>query len=480
MMHNKVIKKGFKTQLAAITMSLGITITAPVLADTNRALENWKAFAERQNNPNYDKWVNLISQPEAIEKAKKWKELRGYDAYDIIDKQELPSELKPGLVITKDNKDNYPWLKDYLPKEQYEALGRAWGGIGKITIVPTNTYYMHDGYYNGTKELIEKNIKVVANEKGELVYEDGRLALLEGPATTAIPFLHPKNGLELNWDYVAHSTNSDTGAFNPITMNACSAEGVLDRSYKADIYWWHFHNRTNVAPFGDIDGKEDFIEGGALFILEPNDIRGFAGVRQRYASADKEDDFKVYIPSLRRTRLLTGSDSQDPLAAGLELTWDDWRSYWVKTDISKFEYNLVGETIILASPEVGHAYDAQVFTADKCSVLSTEVELRPVWILEIIDKTGKYQYSKRRTYIDKEMYYSQYFMTWDPRGNPLRNWDDVRDFRPSVGDMSFKNVVVVNQTTKRVSTMEMVTDWDGMGENVTEELFDIDQLRDYR
>lgn len=463
----------------SLVLASALTATMPALADTNRALEAWKTFAAEQKNPNYDKWVELISDPKAIQLAKQWKELRGYDAYDIIDKATLPAELKPGLIITKENKANYPWLKDYLPKELYDAVGASWGAIGQITIVPTNTYYMHEGYLKGSKAIKDGEVSVGLSDKGELVYEDGSFALLSGVAATAIPFLAPKNGLELNWDYVAHSTNSDVLAFTPLEMNACSAQGALDRSYKADLFWWHYHNRMNVAPMGDIEGKEEFIEAGSVFFLEPNDVRGLAGVRQRYAVAGKEDDFKVFIPSLRRTRLLTGSDSQDPLAAGLELTWDDWRSYWVKTDITKFEYNLVGETLILASPEVGHAYDAHVMAADKCNWASIEVELRPVWILEIIDKSGKYQYSKRRSYIDKEFYFAQYHMTWDPRGNPLRNWDDVRDFRPSVGDASWSSALVTNQTTKRASTLFMTTEWEGRGENVTDSMFDVDQLRDY-
>jgi hypothetical protein len=255
---------------------------------------------------------------------------------------------------------------------------------------------------------------------------------------------------------------------------------MLDREYKADLWWWHYHNRSNVGPMGDIYGKEKFIEGGSIFFLEPNDVRGLAGVRQRYAETGKEDDFKVFIPSLRRTRLLTGSDSQDPLASGLELTWDDWRSYWVKTDTESFEYNLVGEGFVLASPEVGHAYDAQVMTADKCNWASLELELRPTWILEIVDKTGKYQYSKRRAYIDKEFYYTQYQMTWDPRGNPFRNWDDVRDFRPSIGDMQWRSALVTNQATRRASTLYMTATWEDRAEQVTDEMFDVDQLRDYQ
>ena len=119
---------------AALSFAAAMTVAAPAMADTNRALEAWKAFAAEQKNPNYDKWVSLISDPKAIALAKEWKDLRGYDAYDLIDKANIPAELKPGLVITKDNKANYPWLKEYLPEEIYNHIGSAWGNIAKIKI----------------------------------------------------------------------------------------------------------------------------------------------------------------------------------------------------------------------------------------------------------------------------------------------------------------------------------------------------------
>lgn len=460
---------------------LAVSLTHQVsAADTNRALEAWKAFAAKSDNPNYKKWVAEISKPEAIALAKKWKDLRGYDAYDLLDKVKLPAELKPGLVITKDNMNKYKWLKDYLPNEIYNHLTSKWSHIEKITIVPTNTYYMHKGYLKGTQELKDKNIKLQINKKGELVYPDGKYALMSGPGATSIPFLHPKNGLELNWDYVAHSVDTDTLDFEPIHMRACTEDSKIDSEFKADLWWWHYHNRQNVAPFGDIEGKEDYIEGGSVFFKEPYDIRGLAGVRQRYPEAGKDDDFKVFIPSLRRTRVLTGSDAQDPIASGQELTWDDWRAYWGKTDVDKFEYKLVGETFILASPEVGYIYDSSVLTKDQCNYKSMEMELRPVWILDIIDKTGKYMYSKRRTWVDKEFFYMQYHMTWDPRGNPFRNWEDSRAWRPTEGDAQWRSVMVNNYILKRMSTLFMTPNWDDRGDRITDEMFDVDQLRDYQ
>ncbi len=471
-MNNKII---------TLTICLFSFFLSPVIhAETNKALEAWKAFAAATGDPNHARWVEEISKPEAIALAAEWRELRGYDAYDLMEQADLPEELKPGLRITKDNVDQYPWLTDYMPLEFIEHLSSSWSNIAEITIVPTNTYYMHKGYLAGTKELKEKGIELVINEDGELLYPDGSYALMTGAGATSIPFLNPKNGLELNWSYVAHSVNTDTLNFEPIHMRACTAGGRLDSEYKADLWWWHYHNRKNTGPLGEIDGKEDFIEGGSIFFLEPLDIRGLAGVRQRYPDADKDDDFKVFIPSLRRTRILTGSDAQDPIASGQELIWDDWRAYWGKTDVSKFDYVLAGEGFILTSPEVGYIYDSAVLTEDQCNFRSLEVELRPVWILDIIDKTGKYIYSKRRTWVDKEFYYMQYHLTEDPRGNKFRNWEDSRAWRPTEGDAMWRYCMVNNYVTKRMSTLYMDPNWEGRDERVSEEMFDVDQLRDYQ
>ena len=474
------IKKNLKLSMAIAGLAASMIAPTQVLAETNKALEAWKAFAAQEKNPNYDKWVELISDPKAIQLSKEWKEVRGYDAYDLIEKVELPAELKPGLVITAENKGNFPWLKDYMTQDAYEAIGSDFGNIKKIKIVPTNNRYLHEGYLKNTKALKEKNIKINFDKDGQPVYEDGSYALLSGHAASAVPFVNPKNGLELNWNLVASSVNTETLEFSPVYLFACTAEGQLEREYKADLWWWHYHNRTEIEPLGDIEGKEELIEGGSIFFLEPNDVRGLAGVRQRYASADKEDDFKVFIPSLRRTRLLTGSDSEDPLASGLELTWDDWRSYWVKTNIEKFEYKIIGEALILAPTYSKHVYRSMIHSENKCGIDYLEMELRPTWKLEITDKSGKYQYSKRVTWVDKEFYSTAQQMTWDQRGNRYRSYMDTRDFLPTTGQASWGALIIRNSATRRVSTMEMTATWEDLDVIVDESMFDVDQLRDYQ
>lgn len=448
-------------------LALLAAATSIAQADSNAALEAWKAFAASSGNPDHGKWVEAISQPDAIALAKEWKDLRGYDAHDIIAKAELPPDLKPGLKLTKENAAQYPWLKEYLPAQHYEALTSSeWGRIGEITIVPTNTYYMSKAVLEATKARIAAGIEPQANAQGELVNPDGSYTLIDDKTANAVPFLHPKDGMELNWSYVAHAVGTENLFFRPIKMGACTAGSgaKLDRYYEADLWWQKYHGRGLIEPQGSIQGKEEFIEGGSIFFLEPFDVRGLAGVRQRYAKAGLEDDFKVFIPSLRRTRVLTGSDAQDPIASGVELTWDDWRAYWGKTDPAKFDYKLVGEGFILALPETGYVFDPYEMEEGKCNIVSLQLELRPVWILEITDKTGQYIYKTRTTWVDKENYYMQFHVTTDPRGNVMRIWDDSRAFRPSNGDAQWRYVIVSNFVNQRFNFLEMEPVWDGRTE----------------
>jgi hypothetical protein len=367
-----------------------------------------------------------------------------------------------------------------MADEMYQALSTKEGYINSISIVPTNTYYMHAGVLNATQAMLDKGIVPTTDANSTLLNPDGTVTLLNNETASAIPYLHPKNGLELNWSYVAHGVGTETLYFDPIETNACDANGKIDREYTAVMWWQKFHGRSQIGDDKEIFGMEEFIEGGSIFAQSPYDIRGFAGVRLRYGDGTKTDDFKIYLPATNRTRTLTGTDTQDPMWAGLELSWDDWRAYWGKTNIDQFEYKLLGETLILASPEVGYVYDSRTLTASGCKIESMELELRPVWILEITDKTGAYQYKKRTTYIDKEFYYMQYHVTTDQRDNVFRTWEDSRAWRPSDGDAQWRHITIHNEMNNRINIIDATPVWEGRDEEVTEEQFDVDQLRDYQ
>jgi len=198
------------------------------------------------------------------------------------------------------------------------------------------------------------------------------------------------------------------------------------------------------------------------------------------AAADRDDDFVVFLPSLRRTRVLAGSDAQDPLAAGLEVSWDEWRAYWQKTDVKNFDYKLVGDSLRLAGADTGMLKSPYELTEDRCGYKWIEMELRPTWILEQTDKSGKYQYSKRVNYVDKELYYTQYSQMYDVRGNLWRVWEDFRNWDPRTGIAQWNSVVVPNVINKRASFVYMETSPETAKTGTLPARFDIDQLRDYR
>jgi hypothetical protein len=461
-------------------VALGFTFSGGLA--TANSLDDWRAFAASSGKEKHAKWVELISDPEAVALAKEWADFRGYTASSLIAAADIPAELKPGLIINKENVDSFPWLAKYLPAGSLNQIkSNKWFSWDQIVIVPTNTYYMPGTTLKATKEVIEKKLGFTINEKGELLAADGSYGLLSPKTAAAMPFTNPKNGLELNWLNVANGVGNDNVLFKPVVFHACNSSNKLERKYEAYLWWQKFHGRTLLPPFGSVAHKEDFVQGGALYFLKPRDIRGLAGVRLRYAAVDKDDSFQVFLPGLKRTRILSGSDAQDPLAAGLEITWDEWRGYWQKTDPRKFSYSMAGEGFVLVQPEVGRVYDPFETKGNGCQVKSVEMELRPVWILEITDKTHKYQYSKRRIYIDKESYILQYAEMYDKRGNLWRVWDDARYWDPKTGASGWRNVVEWNLISKRMTELLQTEAWgEDLVKSTPPSIFDIDQLRDFR
>jgi len=467
-----------KKILAGLLISTAIVAASgEVRANPDDGVAAWKSFASSNTDTDRSKWVDAISSPEAVALAKRWSALRGYDAPGLLASAKLPAELKPGLVINGGNIDSMPWLKDFMtPDLMNRFKDQSWFGWKEAVIVPTTSYYMPKGTLEQTEAAAKAGATFQATPDGNLVTADGKLALA---TQGALPFLHPKDGLEATWTYVAHAISNDNLDFNPITMDACNSSNELERQYKAELWWQKMHGRQDFEPHGDVPGMEGIVEAGAVFFNDPRDVRGLAGVRKRYAAANKEDDFKVYIPTLKRTRILSATDGQDPLAAGLELIWDDWRAYWVKTDPAKFDYKLVGEGWTLGMPHVGHFYDAAKRDG-ACAVNRVELELRPVWIVEITDKTGQYVYSKRRLYIDKEFYYTVATESYDGRGNLMRVWYDSRDWAPQSGLAQWRQVAIWNVVAHRMTWLTMDSRWTDLDKHPTPKTFDIDQLRDFK
>ncbi len=464
-----------KRMMAAGLIGL-IGTSVPALASEAPWVDEWKALAAQTGFEGHKRFAELVAKPQAIALAKEWDEFRGYSARSLVAQQEVPTELKAGLEISRANAAQYPWLKDYLPKPSYDQLMSSdWFKWGKIRIVPTTPYPMPRARLEATKKALAAGESFRINDKGELLNSKGEFALTSG---AALPFTRPKNGAELYWAFLGHGIANENLKFKPLALDACLTSNKIDRSYRMHLFWQKMHGRVSLEPLGDIPNEEGVIEAGSVVFLEPYDVAGLAATRRRFAAADQPDDFRAFVPSLRRTRVLSGSDSQDPMAAGFEATWDEWRQTWMKPNMQDFDFEIVGETLILSQPEVGHAYNPAQHTDSRCELVSLDLELRPVWILEVADKTGNYIYSKRRLYIDKEFWYAQYQEMYDQEGNLWRIIDDSRDMIPETGLWMWRNYVHWNVISKRYNRIEMTADWSILDQEMSG-LFDIDVLRDY-
>jgi len=451
----------------------------------------WQAFAEKTGRSDDQNWAKLISDPRAVELEQDWKKWRGYDGPELVAKAraagQIPAELKPGLIINKDNYKSFPWLSKFMTGPVMDRVADpSWYGFKNVRIVPTVSYYYSKEKLQGqyaekgefeldysTGALKIKNCTTC--EAGKVVPEDW------GQKSLKFPFApQPKDGLQLAWMYILHNVDSDNLYFNPIEFILQGADGKIERTYTAALWWKNFWGRASYDPVGHVPGASpDDYQAGAIFFLHPLDVKGLCGVRTRHFDPNTDDSFQVFLPSLKRTRILAGSDTQDPLCAGCDILWDDWRAYWTRMDARKFDFKLVGDGFILTQPERGMVGDGFTVGGDG-NFAEIDMELRPVWILEITDKTGNYVYSKRIEYIDKDWWYMQEQQSFDRQGRMWRDWTDARYWDPRTGEGMWRNVLIWDPINKHATTLRMNVDFDQAKHGTKQEYFDIDTLRTYR
>lgn len=451
----------------------------------------WKQFAEQSGRPEDKKWVELISDPQAVKLEQDWKKWRGYDMPELVAKAraagEIPPELKPGLVITKDNYKSFPWLSKFMPEAELERVADPnWFRFKSIRIVPTSSYYYSRARLEG--QYAEKG-------QFELDYTTGALKIKNcttcepgkvipetwGAKSLKFPFApHPKDGLELAWYFILDNVASDNLFFKPIDFILISADNRIERTYSADLWWKNFWGRASYPPVPFVPGTPaDNYQGGAIFFLHPLDVKGLCGVRIRHFDPTQDDSFWIFLPTLRRTRVLAGSDTQDPLCPGCELTWDDWRAYWTRMDARSFDFKLAGEQFVLVPPKSGFVGDHWRMDSDN-NLVDVDMELVPTWVLIVTDKSGKYEYKTSKIWVEKDWWYIAEIDRYDQQDRPWRIWIDVRYWDPRTGENLWRNCLLWDKVNRHVTILRMNANLDQAKFGTKQEYFDIDTLRTYK
>ena len=369
-------------------------------------VKEWQEFARKMGKKEITEWAKRLADPGGIKLGKSWTEYLGYDAPSLVKANDPAPEIKPGTVITTDNYQDYPGLKKLLPPTVYDMFKKdAYVLMGDMVICPTIHYYPSKGRQKNTKNL-EGQSKIV-----------DKTDLSNWKAGYPFPHLDPTStdGPAQLWQsYDIGLSGTDDWEDDPVNFLFYNRKNVHERTQRQHLRWKIYNGRNDNDPIPCVPDTP-YREKGSLVVSSPFDIAGIACVKTRYINAETPDDFVTYIPSLRRVRVMSGSDTQDPLV-GSDYTWDDWRGYWQKCSgkvwPTKLKY--LGEAVILA-PVRGLDYKL------KGSKLCTYWEKRPCWKLEILTG-GDYIYAKRIAYIGKELFFGcGYNILYDARSNFWKN-----------------------------------------------------------
>ena len=196
-----------------------------------------------------------------------------------------------------------------------------------------------------------------------------------------------------------------------------------------------FAGRSFMEPHGYVDEiAEKKLEKSCTLLnyLEPRDSAGTMVYLKVYLDPNTPDLNMVYIPSMRRIRRMSTSDTQDPIM-GSDAIYDDL-NYKISKIRFPFEYDVLEE----------REYLVPSFTLDSSEYLTKgnvelrgvpalKFERRPVIVLEMKQTDPSYIYSKRHLFIDAELFVEHGAANFDQKGRLYRSMCKYRQWYPEMG-----------------------------------------------
>jgi hypothetical protein len=272
-------------------------------------------------------------------------------------------------------------------------------------------------YYKAPKEYL------LATEKYSSQVSLGRNGELLG-YTAGLPFPNldakdPQAGLKLAWNFYWRwwgDDYKDGGGTNSgkLIRNIIERDGS-ERRFDNVSHNINTRSRVTLASKPSVPGYEHIDWMQILASEYPRDTAGTTILEIRYSDAQKEDDFYVYVPNLRRVRRLPPIQRCETIT-GAEHNHDDINGFRGK--ITDFKYKFLGERKILGNFSQEHLPIRR--SAGNYLPLDEAWEVHDAYVLEITPKDPNYCYQKKILYIDKATFESVWNMSWDKKDNYWR------------------------------------------------------------
>ncbi len=265
----------------------------------------------------------------------------------------------------------------------------------------------------------------------------------------------PQAGLKLAWNFYWRWLGDDyknggSTKEGRIIRDAIERDGS-ERRGTVVAHSIFTRNRVSLDPKPVFPGYE-YIDWMQLRADEyPRDTSGTTTLEIRYADPAREDDFYIYVPSIRRIRRAPPLQRCATIAPS-EFNFDDINTFNGK--VTNFNYRLLEEKKVLGNL----SQESLPFRRNQGDYLPLDEgwRLYDVYVLEITPKDSSYCYPRKVLYIEKISFQSIWSAMWDAKGH---YWKEAFTFYTPVGlprgqtVISTGTVVIVNVQNKRSTVL---------------------------
>jgi hypothetical protein len=206
-----------------------------------------------------------------------------------------------------------------------------------------------------------------------------------------------------------------------------------------------FAGRVHIPPYGWLDDRAQSRGEFKQFILgflAPRDIYGAAQSALYYLNPMEQDQLMMYLPSMRRIRKLSASDSQDPVM-GQDQIYDDNEGWMQKLSPNRYpyEYEVIEEREYLVPAPTQDG--SEFISSDGLEFRGMRFERRPIYVVKLTQKDPNYVYGHRIFYIDAETFNFLHIENYDTKGRLYRTWDGNYSFFPEMGIFSWSGSLIL-------------------------------------
>ena len=383
-----------------------------------------KTFGPKQVVPRalYDK---LTYNQEEMKKI--WADLVGFRAPDVVGK--ICPEIKPGKYTHQDVQSN-PCFKELMSEDLYNRIKPGGppmiGNIPEFEIIPTRQYYWALPISQATKE---NEGKTKLDEKGYLIHDSW---------ISGYPFPRPSGKFkaqQIMYNVEKRYLSYGLDFFLIGRVRGFDKNLRMDFDGAFEVRHARLAGRVQVEPLGFFDDRAVRQGEAKTFVMDftaPRDVAGMAQSALYYADPTKADQLMLFIPSMRRVRKLTSTDTQDPIM-GLDQIYDDNEGWMQKLSPTRYPYKfeLIEEREYLV---VAPTLDGAEYIESKTGAFkNVRMERRPLYVVKLTQLDKNYVYGQRIFYIDKETFNYYSVQNYDRRGRLYRTWDGNYSFFPEMG-----------------------------------------------